>query len=123
AHPGGVVGAVNGKLHLQAAAGCRLEHPTLQDPGAVPPTGGLRMVGKREDDAWGARDGLLDLFPKHAPQRVLHEIALEPGCRVLRIIGLLRCRWLRYVPAHNSPCTRCGPNGLTAAFGWRFCSG
>ena len=39
AHPGGVVGAVKGKLHLQAAAGCRLEHLALQDLGAVPAGG------------------------------------------------------------------------------------
>src|SRR5262245_61768077 len=57
ARPGGIVGAVKGELHLQAAAGCRLEHPTLQYLGAVP--GGLPMVGKREDDARLSRHGLL----------------------------------------------------------------
>ena len=66
AHPGGVVGAVKGELHLQAAAGCRLEHRPLQHLGAVP-AGAVRMVGKREDDARGARHGLLAISAKHAP--------------------------------------------------------
>jgi uncharacterized protein (UPF0248 family) len=74
------------------------------------------MVGKREDDARIAQHGLLlAIFAEHAPERVLHQIALEAGCRVLRITGLLRCRQLRYVPAHRVLSLRpLRPNGLTA---------
>jgi hypothetical protein len=64
--PRGVVGAVKGELYLQAATGRCLEHRTLKYVGAVP-AGGMRVVGKRQDDARGARHSLLAVFTKHAP--------------------------------------------------------
>ena len=66
AHPGGVIRAIECKFHLQAAAGRRIEHLALKYLGALP-AGTVPMVGNREDDARGARYGLLAVSAKHAP--------------------------------------------------------
>ena len=112
AHALVVVIAVEGKFHFQAAAAA-VEHLSLQRLGALP-AGTAAVIGQREQDTRGARrDRLLVVLAEHAPERISHQLALEPGGDGLGLLGAVRPVHLgsffvvRSLPITSSPTSPC----------------